>query len=307
MKYKTYTAIAALVSGMALFNGAAVGANSGFNETTDGRYVLIDSTTGAIVDKTTTPDAVGVNGAPATGYAWRLATFADAATADTQRNGVGELYYDTNTKKLVNGTDVCSDVDACKYVNPTDPIAHSSMLPDAYTYRTKSTSATDATTGNSTHLSANGYTVSNGDRSKSTSIDPSGIKTTGSIHATEGLYLGTYGGGATEIGSIITKHDGQIAALEGWRGIAQQQIASLQHDMKTVQGGVALALALDVPHLETGKRFGVAVNMADFEGTGAFAGGVALRLNETWQVNAGGGFGLNGGAAGGKVGIVGQW
>ena len=47
--------------------------------------------------------------------------------------------------------------------------------------------------------------------------------------------------------------------------------------------------------------------MADFEGTGAFAGGVALRLNETWQVNAGGGFGFNGGAAGGKVGIVGQW
>jgi hypothetical protein len=112
---------------------------------------------------------------------------------------------------------------------------------------------------------------------------------------------------AGNVNDTLAHHDEQINSLISWQGIAQQQIAALQHDMKTVQGGVALALALDVPHLEAGKRFGVAINMADFDGTGAFAGGVAMRLDSNWQLNAGGGFGFNGGAAGGKIGLVGQW
>lgn len=119
--------------------------------------------------------------------------------------------------------------------------------------------------------------------------------------------LGDHGGAISDLYGITNAQGLAIAGLTNVTSAHSAQIASLRSDMKTVQGGVALALALDVPHLEAGKRFGFAANLADFDGTGAFAGGIALRLDQNWQVNAGGGFGFNGGANGGKVGVTGQW
>lgn len=119
--------------------------------------------------------------------------------------------------------------------------------------------------------------------------------------------LANHGAAISDLYGITGQQGLQIAGLYDITAAHSAQLADLRSDMKRVKGGVALALALDVPHLETGRRFGVAVNLADFEGTGAFAGGVALRLDQNWQVNAGGGLGFNGGAAGGKVGLVGQW
>jgi hypothetical protein len=155
---------------------------------------------------------------------------------------------------------------------------------------------------------ANGNLASDGGRIDQTLTNHGGR--IGSLEGRADRTDGTLVNHGAAISDLYGITHGQALAISGLYDITNAhtaQISALQHDMKTVQGGVALALALDVPHLETGKRFGVAVNMADFDGTGAFAGGVAFRIDANWQVNAGGGFGFNGGANGGKVGVVGQW
>jgi hypothetical protein len=110
-----------------------------------------------------------------------------------------------------------------------------------------------------------------------------------------------------DVNTTLSTHGAQLKALESWRGVATAQIASLEGRMNKVEGGIALAMASKVPSLETGKTFGFTINAAEFDGTGALAGGLAVRLNQTWQINASGGAGFKGGASGATVGITGQW
>jgi hypothetical protein len=158
--------------------------------------------------------------------------------------------------------------------------------------------------GNSSVINADGatftgstVTVTNASGTSKTTIHDGSVTATGPISGGE-IYSGTFSGnsltgGNAEIGSALNSY-----------GVA---ITGLQGRMNKVEGGVALAMASKVPSLETGKTFGLTVNAADFDGTGAIAGGIALRLDKNWQINASGGAGFKGGASGGTVGIVGQW
>ena len=126
------------------------------------------------------------------------------------------------------------------------------------------------------------------------------------------LYSGTFSGnsltgGSAEIGNALNAYGSNLSSLNAWENVAKSQIASLQGDVKKLQGGVALAMASKVPSLDRGEKFGLTANVADFDGTGAIAGGLAIRIDQTWQVNASGGTGFKGGASGGTVGLVGKW
>ena len=110
-----------------------------------------------------------------------------------------------------------------------------------------------------------------------------------------------------DVNAELAHQDGRLSSLESWRGVASAQIASLQGDVKKLQGGVSLAMASKVPSLDRGEKFGLSVNVADFDGTGAVAGGIAFRIDQNWQINASGGAGFSGGASGGTIGLVGKW
>lgn len=110
-----------------------------------------------------------------------------------------------------------------------------------------------------------------------------------------------------DVNATLQTYGNDIAALQGWQKVATAQISNLQSRMNKVEGAAALAMTLQVPTLEAGKRFGISADFGGANSTGAFAAGAAIRLNDNWQLHGGGGAALNGGAWGGRVGVTGQW
>jgi hypothetical protein len=109
------------------------------------------------------------------------------------------------------------------------------------------------------------------------------------------------------VDNTLAHYGSEISALQNWQGVATAQIANLQSRMGKVEGAAAIAMTLQVPTLEAGKRFAFSGDFGGANNTGAFTVGTAIRLNDTWQLHAGGGTATNGQAWGGRVGVTGQW
>jgi hypothetical protein len=109
------------------------------------------------------------------------------------------------------------------------------------------------------------------------------------------------------VDNTLAHYGSEISALQNWQGVATAQIANLQSRMGKVEGAAAIAMTLQVPTLEAGKRFALSGDFGGANSTGAFTVGTAIRLNDTWQLHAGGGSATNGQAWGGRVGVTGQW
>jgi hypothetical protein len=109
------------------------------------------------------------------------------------------------------------------------------------------------------------------------------------------------------VDNTLAHYGSEISALQNWQGVATAQIANLQSRMGKVEGAAALAMTLQVPTLEAGKRFAFSGDFGGANSTGAFTVGTAFRLSDTWQFHAGGGAATNGQAWGGRVGFTGQW
>jgi hypothetical protein len=72
--------------------------------------------------------------------------------------------------------------------------------------------------------------------------------------------------------------------------------------------GVALALATEIPHLDTNKRFGVTGGYGNFAGDySAVSVGAAARIDNNWQIGGSFGYSPNTSVAGGKIAVTGQW
>ena len=79
-------------------------------------------------------------------------------------------------------------------------------------------------------------------------------------------------------------------------------------DIKTNTDGVALALAMaGVTTLASGENFSLSANYGFFNNSSAFAFSGAARVNETFSVNAGFGFGADTGEVGGRAGVRWGW
>jgi len=100
--------------------------------------------------------------------------------------------------------------------------------------------------------------------------------------------------------ALLSQHSGQIAALEG-------NVSKLFKKNDQAFEGVAMALAMESPQVDPGKRFGISLNWGNFEGENAIAGAAKLRFDDTWAGTAGVGYGLNQNTLGVRAGVQAQW
>jgi len=246
---------------------------------------LTDTTTGDSVSTTTT------NG--------------NVLTSSTMTNGAGAST--TRTANGVTSIDASGDNKSVFSANGVTVV------------NTKAGASSSVTAGGASFTDAKGSTtIAGGDVTSTGTVTAGkviagGRDVGGSLDAFNGTggTIETWASGVdswrNDVNTTLSRYGGRLSSLEGWRDVAAAQISNLQGRMDKVEGGVALAMASKVPSLETGKTFGISVNVADFDGTGALAGGLAFRIDKNWQVNASGGAGFKGGASGGTVGLVGQW
>ena len=84
-------------------------------------------------------------------------------------------------------------------------------------------------------------------------------------------------------------------------------IASNYEAIQDNKGGIAAAMALDMPYIPSGKTYGMSGGFGFYGGETAFSAAGAFRVNETWQFNAGLATGLDRGETGGRVGFSAAW
>jgi hypothetical protein len=115
--------------------------------------------------------------------------------------------------------------------------------------------------------------------------------------------------------------DGALTSLQDWRQSASSdisalqtitvthtaQIRQLQNKMKDLRGGVALAMALTVPHVDPGNRFALTISGAGYDDTGAISAATAIRFSKHTQAFVGAGTAFRGGPAAVKGGLTFQW
>lgn len=100
--------------------------------------------------------------------------------------------------------------------------------------------------------------------------------------------------------AMLSQHSGQIAVLEGG-------VSKLFKKSEQAFEGVAMALAMESPQVDPGKRFGISLNYGGFEGENALAAAAKLRFDDTWAGTAGVGYGMGQKTLGVRAGIQAQW
>jgi len=78
-------------------------------------------------------------------------------------------------------------------------------------------------------------------------------------------------------------------------------------DPSDMERGLAVSAALTVPHIDIGKSFGIAISPAFFNDEAAIGGGVAFRLDDTWQLGGSVSTDFDGKDVAGKGVLTGQW
>ena len=87
-----------------------------------------------------------------------------------------------------------------------------------------------------------------------------------------------------------------------------QNLDQLNHDVKRLDGGVAMAMALGGVYLPERQRFAIHTNVGFYNGSQALAVQAIGRINQTFTANGGVAYDLNGsGGVGGRVGISAGW
>lgn len=87
-----------------------------------------------------------------------------------------------------------------------------------------------------------------------------------------------------------------------------QNLDQLNHDVKRLDGGVAMAMALGGVYLPEHQRFAIHTNMGFYNGAQALGVQAVARINHTFTANGGMAYDLTGnGGVGGRVGISAGW
>lgn len=89
---------------------------------------------------------------------------------------------------------------------------------------------------------------------------------------------------------------------QGDRGLAGKDF-----DPSELEKGLATTAALNVPHIDPNKRFGVSGSAGFFNDEAAIGLGAAIRLDGTWQVGGSVASDVDGKNVAGKGVITGQW
>lgn len=84
-------------------------------------------------------------------------------------------------------------------------------------------------------------------------------------------------------------------------------LAGKDYDPGTLERGLATTAALNVPHIDIGKKFGISGSAGFFDSEAAIGVGAAIRFDETWQLGGSVATDTNGKNVAGKAVISGQW
>jgi hypothetical protein len=104
---------------------------------------------------------------------------------------------------------------------------------------------------------------------------------------------------ATSVDTLNYNQNNRLNNIDSHLGV-------LDKKMEKAYEGVAMALAMESPQVDQGKKFGLSVNWGTFEGENAFAAAGKIRFDNTWSGTAGIGVGTAG-TVGGRAGIQAQW
>lgn len=106
----------------------------------------------------------------------------------------------------------------------------------------------------------------------------------------------------------------QVVTTDASGNLASASVSQLfglddiYRDIDRVQEGVAMAIAMDTPHLPYGKNVAVSAQWGTFAGQNAMAfSGIARLMDDNLFLTGGVGVGLNEGTIGGKAGLMMAW
>lgn len=119
------------------------------------------------------------------------------------------------------------------------------------------------------------------------------------------VYLQTWA--SETVTPTLADHGERIGNLETLTTLHSQQIATLGKKMDRAFEGVAMAMSLQTPHVDIGKRIAWTGGYANFEGYNALSTAATVRFDQTWQLGAGVSYGVDNKQFGVKAAIIGQW
>lgn len=183
-------------------------------------------------------------------------------------------------------------------IHSTDGTNHTIMTPEGVA----TTGSFFAVSGTSATLVTPNGIVTQDSSGNATVVAPGGVATTGVVVA-NGVAANVVAAGVLttqdsdgtvygNVGDTLSSHEGRINALDG----------RVDQSFE----GVAMALAMESPQVDPGKRFGISLNYGNFEGEGAFAAAAKLRFDENFAGTAGVGYGQSG-TVGFRAGVQAQW
>jgi hypothetical protein len=98
-----------------------------------------------------------------------------------------------------------------------------------------------------------------------------------------------------------------VAALDGRVTNLENNVRSLNNDVRKAFEGAAVAIAMGGAALPDNKRFAISANWGNFSGENAFGGVAQMRISNNFVANAAIGAGFNRGGVGGRVGGTFAW
>lgn len=98
-----------------------------------------------------------------------------------------------------------------------------------------------------------------------------------------------------------------VAASVQQTGQFASQINQLVNQVNQANEGIAISYAMPAPFVPAGKSFAVNFNYGNFQGSNALAAGAVYKVNDSFYLSGGLGFGLNNGTVGSRAGVMFAW
>ena len=103
---------------------------------------------------------------------------------------------------------------------------------------------------------------------------------------------------------------GNSAAIQNNTAAILAAVEGIEFNSQAIaenRGGIAAAIALDTAYVPLGQTWAVSGGYGFYDSEGAFAGSIAYRINDTFQLNGGLTTGTDNGKTGGRAGFQASW
>jgi hypothetical protein len=136
-----------------------------------------------------------------------------------------------------------------------------------------------------------------------------GVTSAASLTAQTGpiSFVTTDGAGNLAALSTSVASVASVAALDGRVTNLENNVRTLNFDVRKAFEGAAVAIAMGGSALPDNKRFAISANWGNFSGENAFGGMAQMRISDNFVANAAIGAGFQRGGVGGRVGGTFAW